>query len=61
MEDEVTLSHEEIFIGGQLLDVKLRCLELSISVNSGLVNPEHDNIVDGARKFFEFILEETGE
>ena len=57
---EKTLSHEEIFIGGQLLDVKLKCLELSVQVNSS-IGSDADNIVDSARKFFEFILEETEE
>ena len=57
---EETLSHEEIFIGGQLLDVKLTCLELAMNASAN-INADSDTVVNTARKFFEFILEETGE
>ena len=57
---EETLSHEEIFFGGQLLDVKLKCLELAMNASANL-NADSDTVVNTARKFFEFILEETEE
>jgi hypothetical protein len=57
MEKELELSHEEIFIGGQLLDAKLKCLELSIEINANM-GTDADTVVDSARKFFDFITEE---
>lgn len=57
MANEEVLTSEEIFIGGQLIDAKIKCLELSIEIHSNM-GTDADTVVGSARKFFDFITEE---